>query len=129
MILKIFGVAVVELAVYAALRRTHPEFAVLTEIAAAVLVFLIAADSLGELKAFFDETVSAAGTDPVWAEILLKVLGTALVTQFAADAARDNGQSALAEKIEFAGKLLMLSLSLPVLRALLQLVAAFSNGT
>ena len=36
MILKIFGVAVVELAVYAALRRTHPEFAVLTEIAAAV---------------------------------------------------------------------------------------------
>ncbi len=129
MILKIFGVAVVELAVYAALRRTHPEFAVLTEIAAAVLVFLFAADSLGEMKAFFDATVSAAGTDPVWAEILLKVLGTALVTQFAADAARDNGQSALAEKIEFAGKLLMLSLSLPVLKALLQLVAAFSNGT
>ena len=126
MILKIFGIAVVELAIYALLRRTHPEFAALSEIAAAILVILTAADALDGIKRFFEEAVSASGTETAYAEILLKVLGTALVTQFAADAARDNGQSALADKIEFAGKLLMLSLALPVLKSVLQMITDFS---
>lgn len=128
MIFKLLGIAAAEIVIYALLRRIRPEFAVLSEIAAAALVFFTVAGELGSVKAFFEETVNASGAGSGYAGILLKILGTALITQFAADAARDSGQSALAEKIEFAGKLLMLSLALPVLKAVLQLITSLSNG-
>lgn len=127
MIAKLFGVAIVEVAVYALLKQYKPELAVLSEIACGALVLLLAAGELGDLRAFFDGAAAASGAGGEYAAVLLKTLGTALISQFAADAARDNGQSALAEKIEFAGKALILALSLPVLKAVLQLVSDFAG--
>ena len=127
MILKLCGVAALELAVYALLRQYKPEYAVLSEIACAAVMFFLVAGQLEEIRGFFTAAMETAGVDISYAAVLLKTLGTALVTQFAADAARDNGQQALAEKIEFAGKTLILLFALPVLKAVLQLITAFTG--
>ena len=127
MILKLCGVVILELVVYALLRQYKPEYAVLSEVACAVIVFFMIAGQLEEIRGFFTAAMENAGVDVSYAGILLKVLGTALIAQFAADAARDNGQQALAEKIEFAGKVLILLFALPVLKAVLQLISAFSG--
>ena len=127
MTLKLFGTALCGVLAYGLLRQRAPEFAPLAELGcAAVLFFLI----LGELRGLADAVRGALETvqaDAEYPEILLKVLGTALVSSFAADAARDNGMQALAGKIEFAGRILMLALALPVFRALLQLVSGIGG--
>lgn len=128
MILKLSGVVAVELVIYALLRQYKPEYAVLSEVACAGIVFFMIAGELEEIRGFFSAAMESAGVDVSYAGVLLKVLGTALISQFAADAARDNGQGALAEKIEFAGKVLILLFALPVLKAILQLIAAFSGN-
>ena len=128
MIWKLLGIAAAGIAAVALLRKEHPEYAVIAEAAAAAVLFLTVSGALEEVTRFFGESLGAAETGLSVSDILLKSLGVALISQFAADAARDNAQQALAQKIEFAGKTLILALALPVLKAVLQMIASFAEG-
>ena len=127
MIYKVLGAALAGIVAYALLKSYRPEYAVVSEFACAAVILYLVAGELGEVRGFFLSAMEASGVGAEWASGLFKVLGTALITQFAADAARDNGQSALAQKIEFAGKALILVLTVPVLKAVLQLVLAIGE--
>ena len=128
MIFKLLGLTAAEIVLYSLLKQYKPEYAVLSEAACAVAALWMIAGELADVRQFFSQALESAGIKTEYASVLLKTLGTALISQFAANAARDNGQSALAEKIEFAGRVLMLSLALPVLKAVLQLVAEFTGN-
>ena len=128
MIFKLLGLTAAEIVLYSLLKQYKPEYAVLSEAACAVTALWMIAGELADVRQFFSQALDSAGIKTEYASVLLKTLGTALISQFAANAARDNGQSALAEKIEFAGRVLMLSLALPVLKAVLQLVAEFTGN-
>ena len=113
---------------YGLLKTYKPEYAALSQAAtAAALLFLIS----GELKnvtAFFAESLGNSGMDLSFSGVLFRVLGVALITQFSADTARDNGQQGLAQAVEFTGKVLIVALALPVLKAVLQMIAEFSEN-
>ena len=47
-------------------------------------------------------------------EILFKTLGICFLTQFASDVCKDAGETALSSKIETAGKVIILIISLPL---------------
>ena len=128
MIVKLVGLAAAEIVVYALLRRVKPEYAVVSEIACVAAAMLMLAGETDDLFLFFSQALEGAGIGTEYGALLMKVLGTALLTQTAASAARDNGQSALAEGVEFAGKVLIAALSLPVLKAVLQLVLSLSQN-
>ena len=51
--------------------------------------------------------------------VILKALGVAFVCETAADICRDMGQTAIASKIELAGKLEIVALAIPLARELL----------
>ena len=128
MIWKLCGTAAVGIAVYALLKQFKPEYAVISEAATAAVLFLLVSGELEEVTRFFTDALGAAQIGASVSGSLLKVLGVSLITQFAADAARDNAQQALAQKIEFAGKTLILALALPVLKAVLQTIAEFAEN-
>ena len=66
----------------------------------------------------------SSGLDDSFMQQLLKIAGLSLLLDFAAQTCRDAQEEALALKVEFAGRVLLLSSALPVLQALLsQLVS------
>ncbi|MBQ7638644.1 MAG: hypothetical protein IJS90_07070 [Clostridia bacterium] len=127
MIVRLAGIVFAEIIIYSLLKAYKPEFAVLSELVCAAAVILAIRPEIGEIASFFENASVSAGIDDAYSGVLIKSLGTALIAQLAADSARDNGQSALAEKIELAGKILILALSLPVLKAVLQMITEFSK--
>ena len=112
MIVKIAAVGLIGVTAFVVIKHVKPELAPLTELAS--------------LKSSLVSALETVRVDSAYVEILIKVLGAAVVTQFAADTARDNGMTALAGKIEFSGRVLMIALALPVFRAVLQLLSAMS---
>ena len=60
--------------------------------------------------------------------LLLKALGVSVLTQLAADACRDSGETALSNKVELAGKVTILLLCLPLVKAMIQLSAGLIKG-
>ncbi len=123
MTVRLAAAALCGVLAYALLRQQKPEYAPLAELATAAVLFFMVSGELSQLRSALLGALSAADVPAAFPGILLRGLGTALLTRFAADTSRDQGMSALAGKVEFAGRVVMLGLALPVFRALAQLIA------
>ena len=65
---------------------------------------------------------SRANVDSMHLSIVLKVIGIAYITEFGSQVCRDAGESAIASKIELGGKIIILSLTVPILAALIEVI-------
>lgn len=61
-------------------------------------------------------------------EILFKAVGVSLICRIASDICRDCGESSLASKVELAGKLSIVALSLPLVKFLLETSSEFLSS-
>jgi stage III sporulation protein AD len=104
------------------LKKENPQIAMLTAAATGILIFLMLCSPLGELISLLRETAEQAGVGEGYFGIVLKVIGIAYLTQFGAQLCADAGESAIAAKIEMAGKVLMMTAAAPVLTGLLETV-------
>ena len=91
---------------------------------AGAIVLLAALPALSALVRGIASLSALSGLDDSFMQQLLKIAGLSLMLDFAAQTCRDAQEEALALKVEFAGRVLLLSSALPVLQALLsQLVS------
>lgn len=117
-LLSIAGLAVVGLLVVVLVRQVVPEMATLVTIALGVVVLALVVDSLADAVGLLEDLAGNAGIERDYIRILLKVVGVSYITAFAAQMCRDAGESALAAKVELAGKVMILLTALPVFRAI-----------
>ena len=104
------------------LKKENPQIAMLTAATTGILIFLMLCSPLGELISLLRETAEQAGVGEGYFGIVLKVIGIAYLTQFGAQLCADAGESAIAAKIELAGKVLMMAAAAPVLTGLMETV-------
>ena len=120
--IKYCGVALCALTAVIVLRGQKSEFAGIVALAAAVLLFGVAAAMfwpvLSELRRMSEGT-SFEGC----LSTLIKALGITLAVQFSSELCRDAGESAIASKLELVGKAEMILLCLPLIGKLLGLAA------
>ncbi len=102
------------------IRQSRPEIAQLLSIAVGIaLIFYL----LGYLKLIVDmvtELALEAEVNAVFLRTLLRVIGVAYLAEFGAQICRDAGEGNIALKIEFAGKLIILVMTVPVLMSVLE---------
>ncbi|MDY3986232.1 SpoIIIAC/SpoIIIAD family protein [Dysosmobacter sp.] len=103
-------------------KRGSPETALLVTLAAAVAVLLFLSSALEELTAFLKELAENSGVSLALFGPLYKTVAIALVVKVGAGLCRDAGESALASVVETAGAVCALLVSLPLLRAVLELL-------
>lgn len=113
-IIKIVAIAIVCALLCAVLKQYKPEYAIVVQLAASVLILLLVASAMGDLINAIRELIDGSGIDTGYLTLLLKALGVAILTQLAADACRDSGETALSNKVELAGKVTILLLCLPL---------------
>lgn len=53
---------------------------------------------------------------------MLKITGLAFLSEFAVSICKDSGESAIASKIEVGSKIIIISMSIPIISSLLELV-------
>ena len=123
-VFKIVGIALMAVAASLVLRAYRPELGLQIAVAAGVLILMLTLDELIALSSFLSETLARLQIDPGYLKVMLKVIGTAYLAQFAADLCRDAGESAVAGKVELAGRVLILALCVPVLLSLLDMVGS-----
>lgn len=121
--ITIIGIAIISAVLYTLIKKFSPEFSALVEIGATVIVLLIAYPYLCDIVDF----LAISDIDTEYIKLLLKTVGVAILTQFAADICIDSGETALASKIEFAGKSVILALSLPTVKTLLEFAIGLIN--
>ncbi|MBE3590415.1 MAG: stage III sporulation protein AD [Firmicutes bacterium] len=103
-------------------RQARPELGLLLSLAAGALIFLALLVPIMRVVDILRDLALRAHVDVYYLGVILRIVGVAYLTQFAAEVARDAGEGALAAKIEFGGKVAVLVIALPVVLSLVELV-------
>ena len=98
------------------------EFALLIGMGTGTVIIWLLLDSLTRIKELLAAMVTEAGINGEYISILIKVIVIAYICEFAVQFCADAGEKAIGEKIELAGRVLILAASLPILENLLRLI-------
>lgn len=120
------GFAVCAAAMTLVMRRLRPESATVLVIAAGTLAGIMILPQLGQIVGGISALAGAGGVQESYMSQLLKVGGISLLMDFAAQTCRDAGEDGLAMKTELAGRVMLIALALPVMRALLEQIISLS---
>lgn len=118
-ILQIVGFGLVAAVLIVLLRHQKPEVAMLVSIAAGVVIFLFVLDKVAAVVIVLKDLAARANINMLYLGAILKIVGIAYIADFGAQICRDSGEGALASKIEFAAKVLILVLAVPIVMAVL----------
>ncbi len=118
-IIKIVGFAFIALFIYLLLKEKKSELAIFVILVAGITIFFSAIGVLGEIITFVENIADRANINTVYIQIVLKILAIAYLTSFCSELCKDSGAGSIGSKVEFAGKILILSLAVPILMAVL----------
>jgi stage III sporulation protein AD len=124
-IIRIVAFALVAAFLSMVLREHKPFYATMVAVVAGVLIFLRVVAYLSSLISYLLEITLQTSISLVYLNTLLKIIGIAYIAEFGSQICRDAGENVIAGKVEFAGKLLILVLAIPLLTAVLETILKF----
>ncbi len=101
------------------------EYGVILAVITSVLISFYGISRLQIISHSIRELQDFLGINEAYITILLKMIGIAFLAEFSSSMCKDAGQTAIAGQIDFAGKLTMLVISLPILQSLLETLGEF----
>lgn len=119
-IFKIIGIGLAGGVLSIAVKQYRKEYALLVGLATVAVILFLALDTLSAAIEQIQFITESSGVDMRYFTAVMKVVGVAYITQFGAEVLRDSGESAIAMKVEFAGKVFILGLTLPIITEFLE---------
>lgn len=126
-ITKIAAIAVISTLLIILLKGKNPLFAAITALATTALMAVYTADGLGEIFISFQKLFETGGIEPVYCKSIIKVIGIAYFTEITSALCRDAGESAIAQKLELAGRVAVIIFTMPVVSQLLDVIIEALN--
>lgn len=120
--IKIVFIALICAIIIVYLKSTNSELALLATIGASIIVIFFTIDYLAETYDFLNKLISLTGVDNELYVIIFKITAIGYLIEFGASIIEDFGVKSLADKLVFAGKLIIFSISLPILYAVFNLL-------
>lgn len=127
-IIKVIFIALIAAIFSVYLKKYSPELAVFLSISAGVLIIYLILDYFGGFVDYIKDFFDNSGIDTGIFKIVFKVLIVAYLVEFSIDLIRDLGESGLADKVLLVGKIVIISLSLPIVFSLIEAIASVVNG-
>lgn len=90
-----------------------------------LLIFFYGMNKLEAILDALSQIQSYIHIKDTYIVLLLKIVGITYIAEFASDLCKDAGYGAVSGQIEFVGKMTILSVSMPVLMALIETIRGF----
>ncbi len=121
-IVKIIGVAFIAVIIIVILKQYRPEFTIYASILAGVIILLMVTGKVQSILSLLESIANKTNINTEFLKILMKITGIAILAEFAVSICKDSGESAIASKVDVAGKVLIISMSIPIIQALLNTI-------
>lgn len=121
-IFKIVGIGIVATILSLVLKNQRPEISLQISIVTGLVIFIFVVTKLTSVMEVLNLLARKIDIELIYITTIFKIVGIAYVSEFGAQVCRDAGEGAIASKIEFAGKVLIMVLAIPILVALLDLI-------
>ena len=121
-IVKIIGIALIALIIIILLKQYRPEFAIYVSILTGFLILLLVMDKLEGIITILQQFTTNTSLNSEFLALLIKITGIAFLAEFAVSVCKDSGESAIASKIELGSKIIIISMSIPIISSLLEII-------
>lgn len=121
-IMQIVALGIIAAILAVVLKEYRPELAMQISIAAGLIIFLSTLGKFTQVLEVMKSYAVKAEVDILYFSIILKVIGIAYITELGAQICRDSGEGSIASKIEFAGKVLIMAIAVPIYAALFDII-------
>lgn len=118
---SVIGITVVAVVVAVLFRQYRPEYGVLISLITGILLLGLVVNGLTPAIEQISNLAEKVGMYGDYTDVLVKSLGICFLTQIACDTCKDAGESAIASKVELAGKAAVVILTLPLFQKLLSI--------
>lgn len=121
-IIKIVGIALIALVIIIMLKQYRPEYAIFISILTGVLILILVMDRLTGIINLIQSIEDKFSINTQFIALLIKITGIAFLSEFAVSICKDSGEAAIASKIEIGSKIIIISMSIPIISSLLEII-------
>lgn len=121
-VIKIIGIALIALIIIIILKQYRPEFAIYISLLTGVLILILVMDKLTGIVNLLQSISTKASINNTFLTLLIKITGIAILSEFAVSICKDSGEGAIASKIEIGSKIIIISMSIPIISSLLEVI-------
>ncbi len=121
-IMQIAAIGILGAVLSIMLKSYRPEFSVHVVLATALVIFLMILKELEVVLAIITSISNQVSLSKIYFPVIFKILGVCYLADFTAQVCKDAGEGAIASKIEFAGKIIIVYLALPVFLSVIDLI-------
>ena len=121
-LLKVLILGIILSVITVLLKQIKPEYSLICIIVGSIILIAYILSGITTIFDYFSKIVDKTGIDEALFSTLLKIIGVGYLIEFSAGVCVDSGNGSIADKIILAGKILIFTLSMPIITNLFNLV-------
>ncbi len=119
-IVKVIGIGFLTLIATIILKEYRKEYAIYAVLIGGAIIIFYSIDTLKSIINFINSISINSKYNNGFITLLLKITGISILTEYAVSICKDSGENSIANKIEFGGKIIVISLSIPIISTTLE---------
>lgn len=121
-IIKITGIGLISLIIIIIVKQYRPEFVIYVSIIAGAIILMLIMDKVSSIINLLTALSNKTVVNNEFLTLLIKITGIAFLTEFSVSLCKDSGETAIANKIDIGGKVIIISMSIPIIASLLETI-------
>ena len=118
-IVKVIGICFFTLIITIILKEYKKEYAIYAVLIGGLIIIFYSMDTIKSIIDFINTLSNNQNYNSEFISLLLKITGISILTEYAVSICKDSGENSIANKIDFGGKVIVISLSIPVMQTTL----------
>lgn len=121
-IVKIALIGIISGVLVVTVKQKQPEIAMQVSIVAGLIIFIYVLNYLATAVDYIRNIITKYDVPYASITIVLKIIGVAYICEFAVQILKDTGETSIATKVELAGRVFIIVLSLPIITSFMNMV-------
>ena len=121
-IVKIIGIGFLTLIITIMLKEYKREYAIYAVLIGGAIILLYSMGTIKTIVDFAKNLSSKSQYSNSFITLLLKITGIAILSEYAISICKDSGENSIANKIDFGSKIIVISLSIPIISNTLEVL-------
>ncbi len=103
-------------------KNIKPEYSIYIALATGVIILISLSETIMEAVNTFSQIADKSGLSTGVFNAILRIIGIGYITEYSASLCEDNDCSSIAKKIQFAGKVAIFVMAMPILSGIIDIV-------
>ncbi|MGL6105378.1 stage III sporulation protein AD [Romboutsia sp.] len=120
--MQLVGIAIISTVLCLVIKKDRPEIAMFIAILTGISIFLSVIFKLNFIIESIQNLADKANIPTMYISLIIKLIGIAYLMEFAIQLCKDCGEGNIATKLEFGGKIIVMTMSFPILLSIVEMI-------